>query len=326
MQPYFVYLMIVFCGLFSVNPTIAAKRIALSFDDAPRSDSLCLDGVTRRHLLLEQLKMHAEVPAIFMVTTKHLEQQDAAVLEVFTAAGQLLGNHSHSHQHPADLGLAAYLEDVATAHQRLVKNQAYQPLYRFPFLDEGRDVAMRDGLRLGLEKLGLAQAYVTVDNYDWYMDHLLQQAMEQASPWRAASLRELYVSEMMASIRFYDEIAQQYLGRSPSHVLLMHENDLAALFLGDLIAALEASGWQLISPLTAYQDPLASELPATLFNNQGRVAALAHLQGASRAALVPENEEESYLDRRFAALMPGTPGQTIQDVCRQARMRLENKQ
>lgn len=97
MQPYFVYLMIVFCGLFSVNPSIAAKRIALSFDDAPHPVSFCLDGVTCRHLLLEQLKMHAKAPAIFMVTTKHLAQQGAAVLEVLAAAGQLLGNHSHSH-------------------------------------------------------------------------------------------------------------------------------------------------------------------------------------------------------------------------------------
>lgn len=310
--------------IICVQPVWAAKQIALSFDDAPRPDSACLDAASRRQALLEQLKRHSSVPAIFMVTTKHLEQQGRQALQEISAAGQWLGNHSHSHRHPAEMGVTAYLADVATAHQMLASEAAYHPYYRFPFLDEGRDEATRDGIRQGLQGMGLQHGYVTIDNYDWYMDHLLQRAIQQSQHWDAMQLRDLYVHEMMASINFYDTVAQEYLGRSPRHVLLMHENDLAALFLDALINALHAEGWQLISPELAYQDALADELPATLFNNQGRVAALAHLRGASRAALVPVNEEEAHLDQRFATLPSVNTGTNIQELCTQARMRLGN--
>jgi len=289
----------VFClTVFSVHAL--AKEIAFTFDDAPRAGTSCLDAKTRSQRLIQQLQQAAPVPAMFMVTTKNLQQHGEQALNAYVGAGHLLGNHSHAHQHPERLGLESYLADVQQAQQQLQRWPQYRPYYRFPFLNEGRSIDMRDGIRSGLKQLGLKPAYVTVDNYDWYMDHLLQKALQEGRTLNMAALRVWYVEEMMRSIRFYDAVAEANLGRSPRHVLLLHENDLAALFLADLIAALAGEGWKVISPLAAYQDPLAETLPDTLFNNQGRVAALAHLNGVKRRDLVPFNEEEDYLDQAFA--------------------------
>ncbi|GAB4195954.1 MAG: hypothetical protein Tsb002_28900 [Wenzhouxiangellaceae bacterium] len=278
---------------------LAGGRIALTFDDAPRPDQACLDGATRAALLRAQLRQHSDAPALFLVTTGHINSDNRQRLLDYTSDGHQLGNHSHQHRHPQDLGAADYLADIERAEQQLSDFPKRLPLYRFPFLNEGRDPAMRDALRAGLQRLGLRNAYVTVDNYDWYMDALLQRALADGRAIDIDRLGDIYSAEMMDSILFYDSIARRHLGRSPAHVLLLHENDLAALFLDRLIARLHAEGWSLIGAEEAYADAIASQIPETLFNGQGRVAALAHVQGVTPRQLVPENEEEDYLQQRF---------------------------
>ena len=97
-------------------------------------------------------------------------------------------------------------------------------------------------------------------------------------------------------ITFYDEIAQKALGRSPKHVLLLHENDLAAFFLIDLIQHIRDQNWTIISSLDPFSDPISQIEPDTLFNGQGRVAALAHALGMEKRDLVHETGDEVYLD------------------------------
>jgi peptidoglycan-N-acetylglucosamine deacetylase len=79
--------------------------------------------------------------------------------------------------------------------------------------------------------------------------------------------------------------------------LLLHENDLAALFVGDLIQLLKGKGWKIISPEDAYADPIASEIPDVLFNGQGRVGAIAYSKGWKPADLIQQSEDEAYLDK-----------------------------
>jgi hypothetical protein len=59
-------------------------------------------------------------------------------------------------------------------------------------------------------------------------------------------LKKFYLEHIWNSIQFYDNIGRQVLSRSPKHVLLLHENDLATLFLGDLIQFLKDKGWKII--------------------------------------------------------------------------------
>lgn len=52
---------------------------------------------------------------------------------------------------------------------------------------------------------------------------------------------------------------------------------------------------------TAYADPIADMLPDTLFNGQGRVAALAYAAGLRPAReMIPPFEDEAWLEAEFA--------------------------
>ena len=44
---------------------------------------------------------------------------------------------------------------------------------------------------------------------------------------------------------------------SPAHVMLLHETDLAAFYITDLVAALKTKGWTIITNDEAYDTPSA---------------------------------------------------------------------
>jgi hypothetical protein len=75
------------------------------------------------------------------------------------------------------------------------------------------------------------------------------------------ALRELYVESHVQAAEFYDDLAGKTLGRSPAHVMLLHETDLAALFIDDLVAALRKAGWEIVSADEAFADPISTLMP-----------------------------------------------------------------
>jgi peptidoglycan/xylan/chitin deacetylase (PgdA/CDA1 family) len=286
-------------------PPPAASRgtIALTFDDVPHGDGAFFTGAERTERLVAALDAAGVEGAMFFVLGRNAEGQAGgrARLEAYAAAGHALANHSYSHTALRQTDAGDYLADIDRASRTLEGLPGALPYFRFPFLDEGRDEARRDAVRNGLDARSLRNGYVTVDNYDWYMDSLAGNAVEAGRPVDMEALRRAYVDILLEGVEFYDGVAREVLGRSPAHVLLLHENDLAALFVGDLVAALRAAGWTVVAADTAYRDEIAAERPDTLFNGQGRVAAIAHARGARSAReLVPPFEEEAWIEAEFA--------------------------
>ena len=258
------------------------RYIAITFDDAPRGAGP-YQAVERRTVALIDALAKSEVDgAMFFVTTGNLEKggvEGESRLQQYVAAGHVLANHSHFHGSANAMTAGDFLADVERAQRRLTTFDGNTPWFRFPFLNEGDTPQKRDDIRAGLKALGLAQGYVTVDNYDWYLQALFDEAVRGGHPLDLDAWRAVYVEVLMAAVAHYDRMALDTLGRSPAHVLLLHENDLAALFIDDLVAALRAGGWDIIPALEAYEDPIADELPDTMLLGQGRVAALAAVAG-----------------------------------------------
>jgi peptidoglycan/xylan/chitin deacetylase (PgdA/CDA1 family) len=281
--------------LITYSYALSAQQIAITFDDAPMPDGQLYTGKERTQLLIGHLKK-AKVQAAFFCTTVYLNPQGVERLRQYAAAGHLIANHTHSHQRIQRLKAGGYLEDVRRADSLLRPLLGFTPWFRYPFLDEGKTLGARDSIRLGLQELGYANGYVTIDNYDYYLNHLLRKALEEKREVDYEALRSVYLEHVWNSIVFYEAVSQRALGRSAKHVLLLHENDLAARFLLDLIQLIRSKGWQIISPVEAYQDPIAQQVPDVLFNGQGRVAAIARAQGIPAAELVQESEDEQHLE------------------------------
>jgi peptidoglycan/xylan/chitin deacetylase (PgdA/CDA1 family) len=273
-----------------------AQEIALTFDDAPTHDGPLFSGDERTQKILGHLKQGNVDQAAFFVVTSNIEEIGKGRLIKYTNAGHLLANHTHTHQWIHSIGVNRYSNDIRKADSVLRPLKGFAPWFRYPFLDEGRSKPVRDSLRMAVKMLGLSNGYVTVDTYDWYLNGLLRNAKKENKKINFDLLRAVYIEHISKSVQFYDSIARQILGRSPKHVLLLHENDMAASFLGDLIRHLKTNGWKIISPVEAYKDPIASLLPDVLFNNQGRLGAIAREKGIAAKNLIQASEDEVFLD------------------------------
>jgi len=289
----------------SAAPAAAERRIALSFDDVPRAAGPFLSADERTIELIAALKRARVEQAAFLVTTGNLSRPDGAGGEAriaaYVAAGHVIANHSHSHLWLHRTSVEDYVADLDRAAGWLRGRPGYRPWYRFPFLDEGRgDVGKRDALRAALHERGLASAYVTVDSYDWYLHDLACAAATGGPPIDFGALRDLYVQAIVETARFSDARAVETIGRSPAHMMLLHETDLAALFIDDAVAALRADGWTIVTADEAYRDPIAAIEPDTTFLGFGRVAALGRAAGRPARELVSDWNEEDFLSQLFA--------------------------
>ena len=286
------------------------RTISITFDDATLGDRTVFTGEERTQKLIDALSEAGVEQAMFFVTTGNVERADGSErIRAYTDAGHVLGNHSHSHQWLWKTDTDKYIADVDKAIDVLSGFDNVEPFYRFPFLDEGRALDKRDALRAALKERGLRNGYVTIDTYDWSLDSLLQEASKSGVAFEMDNVRDLYVDVITTSTEFYDAMARETLGRSPHHVLLLHENDIAALFIGDLVAELRERGFRIIPATEAFEDPIADVVPDTLYLGQGRIAAMAHVAGWKPANLVSPTEDVDYLRSRFEAEVVELPAQ-----------------
>ena len=298
-------LVLAFLLVFAAAPAMAqdGKRIALSFDDIPRHAGGFMTPDQRTIALIAGLHEAGVEQAAFFVTTGNLDDDygrgGEARIRAYVAACHVIGNHSHSHDWLWNGDAAAYIAELDKAEAWLADKPGKRPWYRFPYLDEGRDPVRRDALRAALRERGLLNGYVTVDNFDWAIDDLARKAVEAGTEIDRAALGKLYVETIVQTADFNDRIARETLGRSPTHVLLLHETDLNALFIVDLVAGLRAAGWTIVTMDEAYRDPIARMEPDTLYLGGGRVAALANVAGRAPETLVHERTDEAELARLF---------------------------
>lgn len=287
-----------FFFLFFVN-SVNGKELALTFDDAPRMATGYFDGQTRAKKIIQQLKKHKVEQVIFYAVTKDLDKEGISRLKKYSEAGHILANHTHSHPDFSQTSLDEYVEDFEKAHKKLAEFKNVHKFFRFPYLREGDTLQKRDGMCKKLRELGYRNAYITLNNYDWYIEELFQNAIADGKEVDLKKLSALYVDVIIQGIEYYDEMAIKYLGRSPKHVLLLHEMDVTALFIGDLVDELRSKGWKIISSEDAYTDPIASyQIERPLRFNPGRIGEIA-IDNGQRKNLWHKSLDEKYLEERF---------------------------
>lgn len=244
----------------------ASKRIAITFDDAPRRPGVFLEVEERSERLIAGLRQAGVRQAAFFVTVGNLEKPAGVGGEqriaAYVRAGHVIANHSWSHKGLSSSDVDIYLSDLDRAEDWLRSRPGYRSWHRFPFLDEGGDdKAKRDLVRMGLASRGLRNGYVTVDASDWHLEQLTIEAVRAGKQIDMPALRELYIESHVEAAEFYDALARRATGRSPAHVLLLHETDLAALYIVDLVKALRRQGWQIVTADEAYRDRLGRVMP-----------------------------------------------------------------
>lgn len=271
----------------------AEKRIALTFDDVPRGAGAFLTPEERTGILIRNLADNGVTQAAFFLNPGRVTHtgREEAMIDAYVRAGHVIANHTEDHAHLSGVSADHFLADIDAASAWLKGRAGYRPWFRYPYLDEGgRDKVKRDAVRAGLRARGLRNGYITADGSDWNMEALALAAKQRGQPIDRAALRDLYVETHVQSADFSDALARRTLGRSPMHVLLLHETDVSAMFVGDLVRALRADGWEIVPADTAFADPIYAEQPDVALASGSIIEMLAWVKGIKGNRWYPRND------------------------------------
>lgn len=261
--------MLLALGVLSSNLAAQAvdRRVAVTIDDLPTASVLEQTNESRTSLTSSLLAAitSARVPAIGFVNENklgprgHPDPARIALMRQWLDAGLELGNHTWSHVSLHRVTLTEYESEIALGDsvlRSLLGPTGRTPRYfRHPFLQAGRETAVRDSLRDFLAARGYTVAPVTIDNGDYLFAAAYDRRIAARDSVAADSIVTTYVSYMDSVFAYYERQSVALLGREPAQTLLMHANALNARTFGQLAAMLTRRGYRFVSLEEALKDP-----------------------------------------------------------------------
>ncbi len=259
---------------FSLGATASTaqveRTVAVTVDDLPgnRAGLVSLDLQHMRRTtqkLLEAFRRH-DVPVVGMVNTRQLllqgepkaaARERLAIVEMWTAAGHEIGNHSHSHPDFNTTPRIDFQADVQRAEEEMARHLGTAKRMRFfrhPFLHVGLELEKRRAFESWLTEAGYTIAPVTMDNDEYMYAAAYASALRQGERDLARRLADDYVRYMEQSIEFWERVEQHVVGRPIRHVLLLHVNDINADCFDRLAVMMKRRGYRFITLDEALED------------------------------------------------------------------------
>lgn len=245
----FVLAMLIISIALEVNA--ADKKIAITIDDVPMPSTRLFTGIDKTTKIISHLK-GINRAGIFVLGTNLSTQDGKNRMKLYDDAGHMIGNHTYSHYNCKKVSSEIFIKDIEKCHELIKNYKNFTPILRYPYLSECNNKG--DKVSEFLAKTGYINGYVTIVTLDWYVNYLMQKAIKNGKQVDYHKLRQIYLKTTLDCINFYYTVYRDRLGFSPPHSLLLHENDLNALYLGDLIELLKENNWEIIDPEDVYID------------------------------------------------------------------------
>jgi len=260
-------LRLVLSALFALAVPAFAQQVAITFDDLPEHGDLP-PHVTRLqivHSILATLKTEHIPPVYGFINAVALEDtpSEIAVLKVWRAAGQPLGNHTYSHPALTASTVAQYEADIAKNEpllQKLMANQDWH-WFRYPYLREGETLEKRNAIRDYLQVKGYRIAQVSLDFEDYLWNDPYARCSAKHDTKAINILKQSYLATTDQYITVFRDVTYTIYGRDISYVLLLHIGAFDAKMLPDLITLLRRRGFTFTTLSEAMKDSAYSEDP-----------------------------------------------------------------
>jgi peptidoglycan/xylan/chitin deacetylase (PgdA/CDA1 family) len=278
-------------------------QIALTMDDPKVDVSAQMGWQETNERILGTLAGRKLKAALFVCGMRVDRPEGRSLLGAWDDAGHLIGSHSYSHlTYLNKTSYEEYAADFLRNEPIIAPYRHRTPLFRYPSLKEGDTAEKRDRFRALLRDRGYRIGHVTVDASDWYVDQRMQQRMKQDSSARIEPYRNYLVAHLLDRASFYRQLALDVLGHEIRHTLLLHYRMMNALFLQDVMAAFEKSGWEWIDADRAYEDPVFLKEPQIVPAGESLVWALAAETGKFKDRLRWPDEDDIYEKPKMDAL------------------------
>src|ERR1039457_2123757 len=284
-------------ALAAAAPALAANapKIAITMDDVNWRAIPVPYAREVNARLLGALKDHGGSRVALFVVGKHVENETGRkILQSWSDAGHLIGNHTYSHRNYSSMEAAAFASDIERCEPIVNKFPGFRKFFRFPLLKEGNTAAKRDWMRGFLPDHGYRNGHVTVDASDWYYDARLRERLGKDPAFDPARFRQPYLDHIWDRATYYYGLARRALGHTVPHTLLIHYNLLNSLFLADLLEMFRSKGWKLIDAEEAYADAVFTLAPRIVPAGESLIWALAKETGRFEGELRYPGEDDVY--------------------------------
>jgi peptidoglycan/xylan/chitin deacetylase (PgdA/CDA1 family) len=265
-----------------------SRKLALTFDDAPFPSTKFFSTSERTAVILKQLHENKCPPVGVFTVGQYIKEFGDNEIQAYDDAGHIICNHSYSHPALSKISAEDFVADIKLADARINSYKGFRKYFRFPYLDYGSHEKAAY-VSAALKDMMYQDGYVTIYNHDWYVNALLLRGKSDL-PWE--SFKKKYVQMILDCAAFTDYLFK-YDKVYPVQILLLHENDLNALCLSDVINALRERGWEIVSVEEAYQ-----ENNAYLLQNRSEINRKLNRLYGQKSALM----DLKVLDRKFSVI------------------------
>ena len=240
----------------ALNDNLEVKKIAITIDDVPMPSTKLFNGIDRTKRIITTLKnANVNRVGLFVLGENIFKDEGEKRLRMYDEAGHMIGNHTYSHPACRKLSSEDFIDDIYKCHKVIKKYNNFKYFFRYPYLDECKSDEQKLNVTNALNAMGYKNAYVTIITLDYYVNLLLQKALRNNQKINYERLKDLYIRTTFEYIELYSQSIKNILGYSPVHNLLLHENDINALYLEDIIRLLKKKRWEIVSPEEAFLDP-----------------------------------------------------------------------
>lgn len=232
------------------------KRIAITIDDVPMESGRLFKGIDRTKKIIQTLnELDVKRVGLFVIGINLTRNNGEKRLRMYDAAGHMIGNHTYSHITCKKADDKEFINSIKKCHEMISSYKNFNLFFRFPCLDECLRYPERTkNIQDYLNDSGYEKAFVTVVTIDWYFNSLLQKALKERRKINYDKLKIIYLQMVLESVEKHDESLKALIGYRPIHNLLIHENDINGLYIGDLIKTLQDNGWTIVTPEEAFAD------------------------------------------------------------------------
>lgn len=250
-------------AFFAMQGRGQTKQIAITFDELPAAQSfeeVQPDAIT--YLVLDALKKHGVKATGFVVGSRI--ERNLELLGQWLQAGHTLGSMTYDNEDFHNVTVDQFKKQVvegADELEPLLEGFEQQNRYfRFPFLHYGTTKKDKQAMRdfLGSHRQVLSHATIVPEDFTY--NNALAGLGKIPDSTRLLRLRDEYFNHVLDQVDREELIAQNLVGHQVKQIVLLRANRLNAIFLDELLTALEDQGYNFITLDAALRDEVYARI------------------------------------------------------------------
>lgn len=244
------------------KPVKATKSIAITFNELPAAEAFGeIHPEAINFLILQALKKH-EVKAAGFVVGANLENQYDLIGQ-WLNDGHAIGSMTYNHEDLNDLGYVKFIEEVSMGEAELetmLESFGQKKRYfRYPYLHYGANKEDKRQVKGYLSEAGTVVAHASVVPDDHMYNFTLNKMGKVLDSLQYVVLRDEYFNSVFDELERAEMMANDLVGHQVKQILMLQTNRLNAIYLDELLTALEEAGYKFIPLDAALRDEVYAQ-------------------------------------------------------------------